>query len=254
MLNTVDSSQVNFWDTLKMFWSDDRVQKWRNAIFPDQNNPDKGVETYYNLICLSPDAHAYWTKAYFALKPIQLSNDKKRLDMEFHWTPQYNYSSEIDVLISPLSSGDSRSNIGLFDITTDQRFHSGKKISLTTDDPVTRPLPHLALLEMQWILHRITAMSGAAEIYDDFDNDDDDIIVLQNEWDSCTEDEWDSYEEESPPMKDHDVPMTHFSPPSSPPRQSSPLSLPKSNIRFDSITLRPAENPSINMIDSPQGQ
>jgi hypothetical protein len=170
--------------------------------------------------------------------------------MEFHWTPQYNHSSEIDMLTSPLSLGDSRPNIGLLDMTTDQKFHSGKKISLTTDDPVTRPLPHFAFLEMQWILHRITTMSGAAEIYDDFD----DIMVLQNEWDSCTEDEWDSYEEESLPMKDHDIPMTHFSPPSSPLRQSSPLSLPKSNIRSDSIALRPAENPSFKMIDSLQGQ
>jgi hypothetical protein len=46
---------------------------------------------------------------------------------------------------------------------------------------------------MQWILHRVAAMSGAAELYDDFgfDNDNDDAMVLQNEWDSYREDEWD---------------------------------------------------------------
>jgi hypothetical protein len=240
--------QLNFWDILKRFWSDDRVQEWRNAIFPHQNNPDKGVEACYNLICLSPDAYAYWTKAYFALKPIQLSDDKKCLDVEFHWISQYNHSSEIDILTSPLSSeGSGGRCVGLFDIITGQRFYSGKKISLTTDDPVTRPLPHLALLEMQWILHRMTAMSGAAEIYDNVNNDDDDAMALQNEWDSCSEDEWDSYEEESPPIKDH------FSPPSSPLYQSSLSSLPKSNIRSDFITLQPAENSSIKTISSSQG-
>ena len=100
MLNVspaVDLPRHNFWKNLKLFWSADRIQNWRNAIFPDQNNPNKGVETCYNLICLSPDAHAGWTRAYFALKPIQLSEDKKRLDVEFHWLPKYN-RSEMDIL------------------------------------------------------------------------------------------------------------------------------------------------------------
>jgi hypothetical protein len=197
MLNpssTTGSPRFNFWDTLKRFWSDDRIREWRNVIFPDQNSPDKGVETYYNLMCLSPDAHAYWTRAYFALKPIQLSDDKKRLDVEFHWMPQYNYSSEVDILTSPQSSEglDGGSKIMLFHFPTKRQICSGEKISLTTDDPITRPLPHLALLEMQWILHRMAAMSGAAEIYDDFDNDDD-AMALRNEWDPYREDEWDSF-------------------------------------------------------------
>jgi hypothetical protein len=40
---------------------------------------------------------------------------------------------------------------------------SGYEISLKTDGPVSRPLPDFRLLEMQWYLHRVTAMSGAAE-------------------------------------------------------------------------------------------
>jgi hypothetical protein len=129
---------------------------------------------------------------------------------------------------------------------TERIIRSEKKISLITDDPVTRPLPHPALLEMQWILHRVTAMSGAAGIYDDFDNDDDDAMALQNEWDS--------YEEESPPTKVYDISMVQSFPPSSPPHQSSLSSLPKSNIRSDSITLQPAENSSTRTIGFPQGQ
>jgi hypothetical protein len=35
-------------------------------------------------------------------------------------------------------------------------------------------------------------MSGAAQMYDDFDDDDDDAMALQNQWDSCEEDGWDS--------------------------------------------------------------
>ena len=236
-----DSYQYSFWDLLKRFWSEDRIQEWRKVIFPDQNRPDKGVETCHNLICLSPDAHAYWTRAYFALKPIQLSDDKKTFDVEFHWMPQCNYSSKVDILPSPKSGSDGRAGIKLFHFPTEQAIYSGQKISLTTDDPVTRPLPHPALLEMQWTLHRVAAMSGAAEIYDDFNNDDDDTVALRDEWDpyredecdsygedgcdSYGEDEWDSYledengnsyEEESPPSMVHQP-----SPPSSPLRPFS---------------------------------
>ena len=64
---------------------------------------------------------------------------------------------------------------------------------------------------MQWVLHRLTAMSGAAEIYDDFDNDDDDAMVLWNEgnWyeedvgvSSIEDDDRNLCKEESLPMMD----------------------------------------------------
>jgi hypothetical protein len=186
--------QFNFWKMLQYFWSDGHIQEWRDAILRDQNNPHKGVETCCNLICLSRDAHAYWTKAYFALKPIQLSEDKKSLDVEFHWLPKYNHSPTpvLDILTLPKSLG-GRDDMQLFDFRTGQRICSGQRISLTTDDPDNQPLPHLALLEMQWVLHRLTAMSGAAEIYDDFNDDDDDAMALCNEWDLYGEDEWDPY-------------------------------------------------------------
>jgi hypothetical protein len=46
------------------------------------------------------------------------------------------------------------------DISRDLR--SGDTLTLITDDPVNKPLPSFKLLHMQWILQRITAMSGAA--------------------------------------------------------------------------------------------
>jgi hypothetical protein len=77
----------------------------------------------------------------------------------------------------------------LLHFPTKQIIYSGQKFSLTTDDPKIHPLPDYGLLEMQWILQRVVAMSGAAEIYDDFDNDDDDAMALRDEWDSCMEDD-----------------------------------------------------------------
>ncbi|OJD20560.1 hypothetical protein ACJ73_08106 [Blastomyces percursus] len=43
-----------------------------------------------------------------------------------------------------------------------------------TTNPDTQPLPSFEFLEMQWHLQRIVSMSGAAEIYDDDIDDDDD--------------------------------------------------------------------------------
>jgi hypothetical protein len=125
------------------------------------------------------------------------------LDVKFHWLPQRGYSPAIDLTTSPASSKVSDSSAGtkLFHFPTEQKFHSGQKISLTTDDPVTRPLPSFELLEMQWVLHRLVAMSGAAEIYDDFDNDDDNAMALRDEW-LQQEDDWHPYQDDSSPEDD----------------------------------------------------
>jgi len=97
----------------------------------------------------------------------------------------------------------------LWNIQTKEEIRSRDEICLETDDPVGLPLPDLSLLDMQWILHRVTALRGAAESSDDFDEDDDDdgYMALGNEEDLETEDEWSAYTPS--PAK--------ASPPSSPP-------------------------------------
>jgi hypothetical protein len=196
--SSIPDPQFTFWDMLKSFWSDDRIQEWRNAIFSNPKNPDQGVEACSNLICLSPDAHKLWTNGYFALEPIKLSDDKKCLDVKFHWIPRRRSTGRQPVFVDILSLPPSQDldGIKLYHFPTDQRIYSGETISLTTEDPENLPLPHYGLLEMQWILQRVAAMSGAADIYDDFDNDDDDPMALRNEWDQFEEDEWDSHMED----------------------------------------------------------
>ena len=245
-------SPYSFWNLLKSYWSDDRVQEWRDAIFSNQNDPTQGVETCRNLICLSPDAHTFWMKSYFALQPVRLSDDKKSLEVKFHWMPRRR-NHNLDIL-SPPPLLEILDGIRLYDNPTDRPISSGDSIFLTTDDPENYPLPHYGLLEMQWILQRVAAMSGAADIYDDFDNDDDDPMALRNEWGQYEDewgqyeedgwdsymgdDDWNSYEEESLPVQ-----VNQPSPPSSPPspRQPSLPPLQRSNIRFDHIPLRSAD-------------
>jgi hypothetical protein len=119
--------------------------------------------------------------AYFALKPIRLSDDKKRLDIQFYWMPSSKYTSQVSILQRPLLPADKDQGpvpVMLHNLETNRIIRSGDKISLETDDPVERPLPDFNLLEMQWFLHCVAAMSGAAKPQDDFrddgDNSDDD--------------------------------------------------------------------------------
>jgi hypothetical protein len=40
-------------------------------------------------------------------------------------------------------------------------LRSGERFTLTTDDPIARPLPDAGLLELQWHIQRVVALSGA---------------------------------------------------------------------------------------------
>lgn len=46
---------IDFWTVLEMFWTEDRVTKWRNAIFPSLDRPSIGVEACFNLILPHPN-------------------------------------------------------------------------------------------------------------------------------------------------------------------------------------------------------
>ena len=181
---------------MRLFWSQDRVNAWHDAIFSSVS----GTEVVFNLMCLCPNAHKYHERAYFALKPKEISSDKKSLKVEFYWLPRCDHSNQVNILRTPSIpehlDGKTR-RIGLWNVETDQRIRSGDIIYFETNDPENLPLPDFRLLEMQWILHRVSALSGAAELSDNFDDDSDDWgVALENEDDLddlLTDDEWSAY-------------------------------------------------------------
>jgi hypothetical protein len=216
----------SIWSVLRQFWSQDRVDAWYAAIFPS------GTEVVYNLMCLGPPAHKYHERAYFALEPKEISDDKKRLTVKFFWLPRNQYSPKVDILRPPSISEDldgRHLGLALWNFHTDKRIRSGDEIYLETNDPETLPLPDLRILEMQWMLHRVAALSGAAEPRDDFgdDTDDDWDMALRSEEDLEAEDEWFAYtpspEKSSPlPEKSSPLPEKSSPPPSPSPSSSSP--------------------------------
>jgi hypothetical protein len=190
----------DFWKLLLIFWNKDRIEKWKSTIFPDSQNPDIGVERCFNLIFLEPTAHDMWNRGLFALKPLKLSRDQKKLAIQFFWQVPGNYDirSRIDLLTEPISSEglDIIANghwlTRLEDNNSDPRRHPirfGETFTFTTKDPKNLPLPSLELLEMQWILQRLVGMCGAAGWpsldWDDDDTDDNDDSWLIPDYTDC---------------------------------------------------------------------
>jgi hypothetical protein len=178
------------WTVLHLFWDKDQINKWRRKIFPNPEYPNTSVDEPFNLICLSPNAHDMWNGGVFALKPLELSDDNTELTVQFFWQVpnKYQPESRIDLLTEPASSkgldcsGDSwltyKDSLSAHYIN----IHSGQVFTFKTTDPEKLPLPSVELLEMQWYLQRLVAMSGATDwpslVWDD--DDDDNIIPCPN--------------------------------------------------------------------------
>src|SRR4051794_8090914 len=137
-LEASPSDPLSFWSVLYQFWSQDRVDAWYNTIF------SSGTEVVYNLMCLGPSVHKYHERAYFALEPKEISNDKKRLIVRFYWLPRYQHSDEVDILCSPLIPEDldgDNHEVSLWNRSAKKLICSGDEIYLETNDSERLPLP-----------------------------------------------------------------------------------------------------------------
>ncbi|KAG5210864.1 HNHc domain-containing protein [Trichophyton interdigitale] len=165
------------WRVLRRFWTDDKVDEWFRAIQPT-------TETMRNMLCLAPSVHKYHGEAYFALKPVELSEDRTQLKLRFYWLPRVDNPSAMRVSAKPdIPAIKDRRWVGergaqvldkikLYNVDTDLRIFSGDLIVIKTANADTHPLPDTALLQMQWVLHAVTALAGGAEPLDLDDNSD----------------------------------------------------------------------------------
>ncbi|DAA73589.1 TPA_exp: Uncharacterized protein A8136_4618 [Trichophyton benhamiae CBS 112371] len=166
------------WRVLRRFWSEDKVNEWFRAILPT-------TETVTNMLCLAPHVHKYHEKAYFALKPVEVSEDRTQLKLSLYWLPRVDTPSAMRVSAKPdVPAINDRRWVGergaqavdkvkLYNVDTDLRICSGDLIVIKTANADTHPLPDLALLQMQWVLQAVTALAGGAEPLDLEDNSDD---------------------------------------------------------------------------------
>lgn len=177
--DAVVGKYYNIWKTLKFFWPEEKVNAWFEAVRQTTKTPR-------NLLSLSPSAHSYHGRSYFALKPIDINEDQTELTLQFFWLPRANNSPMVRLSMRPSvpSIGDVRdvgnegsNKVKLFNVYTDKPIFSGDLILMKTADPKELLLPDVALLEMQWVLNVVAAMSAGAEPTDTDYSDDDDPIM-----------------------------------------------------------------------------
>jgi hypothetical protein len=166
-----------FWDILQMFWKEEVVEEWQRPLFVDPNTPYRGTENVANMISLTSTLHRFYSDGAFALRPIQISNDKTKLELEFHWLViEERKPDAMNLLDRPQSSlarRESGKGYGPF-LRYATLLTSGTRFTMTTDDSVNKPLPDPSLMTLQWHLQRVLAMSGAAGWSDeDFENEGD---------------------------------------------------------------------------------
>lgn len=181
---------------LKIFWSKAQVKAWKKAAMGG-----KGTERPTNMLTLSPTVHRLWGGCFFALKPVRVIS-KRKMVVEFHWLqprPKAKKQLMVNARIRPdcLAEVDSPGqDIRLLHSPSKTIIISGTRIAIRTDDPRKRPLPSFALLQMQWNLQRVAALSATAEWREEDygDSDDNDATDRESvcpfwdvdyEYDSC---------------------------------------------------------------------
>ncbi|KAF5861057.1 hypothetical protein ETB97_000746 [Aspergillus alliaceus] len=190
-----------FWENLGMYWSTEKINKWKEQVLGSG-----GTEICPNLMCMSNLAHKLWETARFALKPLSISEDQRVLKVKFYWMSINKFSDNMSSKKAPSPFPDGRlssikvedkHNAKLFNINTEKALRSGDVLTFKTDDPVGHPLPSMELLNMQWALHRVLALSGAADAtVEDLDPDPDKLLWGRNAWEMNLEATDEDVEEE----------------------------------------------------------
>ncbi|KAM5351034.1 hypothetical protein ACJ41O_003757 [Fusarium nematophilum] len=160
----------------------------------------------WNMICLSPTLHTWWSKGYFAFKWMgvkELGKENTKVMLQFRWMPRSRSKNAFRPI--PLEKDDlldnldhhygSNQDLGCEDICqlcneTNARCidepHVHDAIESGTIITVRRPTEFIdyfkAMIDLQWALIRVSAMSGAAlaaEIADEGDDQDGDDAQLR---------------------------------------------------------------------------
>ncbi|CAG8900148.1 unnamed protein product [Penicillium egyptiacum] len=172
----------NIWRFADVFWGTSTTSRWKKAVFNDPTKPDIPVSDCSNLICLRRDLRTAWSSGLFALRPIWISDDMTEMEIEFYWQPKPDHKlfDTVDVAKEPPSTKNVNSVDRLIIVVgkrgepTYRAIESGYRFRMTTDDPISRPLPSFDLLDMQWHFTRLTALCAAASFFDDDNEDEDD--------------------------------------------------------------------------------
>ncbi|KAI1955797.1 hypothetical protein LOZ58_006608 [Ophidiomyces ophidiicola] len=159
-LNKQDQ-RASFFNLLRVLWSQ-RIEKWKTLL-------RNGAEFLENMISFTPTLHRCHSLGLFGLQPIEASSDGKLLKLKFYWLSKRESlnNTMTDITDIPALPDDVElEDMKICNGKDGHMINSGEVIELTTLDPERWPLPSWDLLEMQWVLQRLTALRGAAGLPD----------------------------------------------------------------------------------------
>jgi hypothetical protein len=189
-IGTTTPASVTFWDTLALFWHEERVRNWAWEV----NAPRPCA----NRMCMALHVHDAWKQARFALKPTSFGIGRN-VSVTFYWLNCKIPPSKVDLLERPTLTGtrvdEGTDSLKFWENVDDEKICSGGEFDILTSDPDQHPLPSWGLLEMQWFLQRIVAFSGLAHPLEEDESDDDDDEE-EEDYDTPTEGSSDIAEEE----------------------------------------------------------
>jgi len=126
------------------------------------------------------------------------------LKVGFTWFQPHQNSTSVKIFECPsIPEGTNHgvNNVKLLNVETEQIIRSGDEIWLETDNPLLMPLPDWRILDMQWVLQRLAAISGAAEAKGDLigsDEESDDSVTFLEENDGFDDDDYPDYPDSLP--------------------------------------------------------
>ncbi|ROT41865.1 hypothetical protein SODALDRAFT_318674 [Sodiomyces alkalinus F11] len=168
-------------DTLARLWGADRETAISETLFPDGTT--KGIDVIGNVICLSPNMHAAWSRYDFALFPLRSTDEKEEgpwsIQVVFHWLKRRQVQKMSEM------AGDMRTSAREVLLRTSRGVmeREPRDIDLRTNAPILDGqiftinankkdhLPDYDILMLQWDIARMASLCGAAEPEDDSDSD-----------------------------------------------------------------------------------
>lgn len=162
---------------LQLFWGARKAMDWRRCY------EDAGItQSAQNHISMNHQLHFWFDQARFALKPLR--GTKNEIVLQFHWLrksplkPRMGIIREQDLLGQAGLTDHQSWGVNLAHRRSGFPIQTGQTFTIRAENP--DDLPNSELLELQWNLLRVAAISGAADATDEDykENEDDDREVV----------------------------------------------------------------------------
>lgn len=165
----MSTKHENLRSPLSLFWGYEKQESWISQFF----NPEIS-QSARNLLSLSPLLHTWWNRAKFALKPLR--REQNAITVQWHWLkaaklfPTQIIPKDFDPeeLIDPQGWGDGHPQL-FAHRPSGRTIRTGQTFTIRADYP--EHLPSFELLELQWNILRIAAISGATDLCGEADDD-----------------------------------------------------------------------------------